>query len=191
MTRRQGATLAGSEDIPPQSCRQDRVHRSVRGSYYLFQAALWLGHSSSRSQATGEHQRNEQSDRRVDRGTGDGCLSLGRSTASPDSRPRRRIRSSLRPPHSCHGDSRSPDAPRSPWQNGHVERLIGSIRRESLDHLIVFDEEHLRSVLKGYASYYNEVRTHLSLDKDAPHFRRRQKTGRIAAIPILGGLHHQ
>ena len=84
-----------------------------------------------------------------------------------------------------------PIAPRSPWQNGHVERLIGSIRRESLDHLIVFGEAHLRSVLKAYASYYNEVRTHLSLDKDAPHFRRRQKTGRIAAIPILGGLHHQ
>ena len=59
-----------------------------------------------------------------------------------------------------------PTAPRSPWQNGHVERLIGSIRRESLDHLIVFGEAHLRGVLKAYASYYNEVRTHLSLDKD-------------------------
>ena len=76
--------------------------------YYLFQAALWLGHSSSRPQATGEHQRDEQSDRRVDRGPGDGCLSLGRSAASPDSRPRRRIRSGVRPPHSCHGDPRSP-----------------------------------------------------------------------------------
>ena len=84
-----------------------------------------------------------------------------------------------------------PTAPRSPWQNGHVERLIGSIRRESLDHLIVFGEAHLRGVLKAYASYYNEVRTHLSLDKDAPYFRRAQKFGRIAAIPILGGLHHQ
>jgi transposase InsO family protein len=84
-----------------------------------------------------------------------------------------------------------PTAPRSPWQNGHVERLIGSIRRESLDHLIVFGEAHLRGVLKIYASYYNEVRTHLSLDKDAPYFRRPQKLGRIAAIPILGGLHHQ
>jgi transposase InsO family protein len=84
-----------------------------------------------------------------------------------------------------------PTAPRSPWQNGHVERLIGSIRRESLDHLIVFGEAHLRGVLKVYASYYNEVRTHLSLDKDAPHFRRAQKLGRIAAVPILGGLHQQ
>jgi transposase InsO family protein len=52
-----------------------------------------------------------------------------------------------------------PTAPRSPWQNGHVERLIGSIRRESLDHLIVFGEAHLRDVLKAYVSYYNEVRT--------------------------------
>jgi transposase InsO family protein len=84
-----------------------------------------------------------------------------------------------------------PTAPRSPWQNGHVERLIGSIRRESLDHLIVFGEAHLRGVLKAYASYYNEFRTHLSLAKDAPYFRRAQKLGRIIAIPILGGLHHQ
>ena len=84
-----------------------------------------------------------------------------------------------------------PTAPRSPWQNGYVERLIGSIRRESLDHLIVFGEAYLRDVLKANVSYYNEVRTHLSLDKDAPDFRRTQKIGPIAAIPILGGLHHQ
>jgi transposase InsO family protein len=84
-----------------------------------------------------------------------------------------------------------PTAPRSPWQNGNVERLIGSIRPESLDHLIVFDETQLRRVLKNYASYYNQVRTHLSLKKDVPDFRRPQKFGRIATIPILGGLHHQ
>jgi transposase InsO family protein len=84
-----------------------------------------------------------------------------------------------------------PMAPRSSWQNGHVERLIGSIRRESLDHLVVFGEAHLRDVLKAYASYYNKVRPHLSLDKDAPDFRRMQKIGRIAAIPILGGLHQK
>jgi transposase InsO family protein len=84
-----------------------------------------------------------------------------------------------------------PTAPRSPWQNGHVERLIGSIRRESLDHLVLFDEAHLRRVLKNYASYYNEVRTHLSLDKNAPDLRRPLKLGPIAAISILGGLHHQ
>jgi len=73
-------------------------------------------------------------------------------------------------------------APRSPWQNGHVERLIGSIRRESLDHLVVFGEAHLRDVLNTYASYYNKVRLHLSLDKDTPDFRSKHKIGRIIAI---------
>ena len=75
--------------------------------------------------------------------------------------------------------------------HNHVERLIGSIRRESLDHLVVFDEAQLRRVLKNYASYYNQVRTHLSLHKNAPDSRRPQKLGRIASIAILGGLHHQ
>jgi hypothetical protein len=63
-------------------------------------------------------------------------------------------------------------------------------RRESLDHIIVFGEAHLRGVLKAYASYYNEVRTNLSLNKNAPDFRRAMPLGAIAAIPILGGLHH-
>jgi transposase InsO family protein len=84
-----------------------------------------------------------------------------------------------------------PTAPHPPWQNGHVERLIGSIRRESLDHLVVFDEAQLRRVLKTYASYYNKIRPHLSLDKNAPDLRRPYERGAIAAIPILGGLHHQ
>jgi len=66
---------------------------------------------------------------------------------------------------------------------------IDSVR--SLDRLTVFDEAQLRRVLKNFASYYNQVRAHLSLRKDAPDFRRAQKFGRIAAIPILGGLHHQ
>jgi transposase InsO family protein len=84
-----------------------------------------------------------------------------------------------------------PTAPRSPWQNGHAERLIGSIRRECLDHLLVFGEEHLHRVLKTYAAYYNGIRPHLSFHKNAPDFRRPHKLGSVAAIPILGGLHHQ
>ena len=75
---------------------------------------------------------------------------------------------------------------RSPWQNGHVERLIGSILREVLDHLIVFGEAQLRRVLKKYASHYSQVRTHLSLEKNSLDFQLRQKLGPIAAIPILG-----
>jgi transposase InsO family protein len=84
-----------------------------------------------------------------------------------------------------------PVAAHSPWQNGHVERLIGSIRRECLDHVVVFGEAHLRRILKAFAAYYNEIRTHLSLDKDAPNSRCSQTVGAIAAMPILGGLHHQ
>jgi transposase InsO family protein len=83
-----------------------------------------------------------------------------------------------------------PIARRSPWQNGHVERLIGSIRRECVDHVIVFGEVHLQSLLQEYSAYYNEVRTHLSLNKDAPSTRVVQCFGRITAQPVLGGLHH-
>ena len=83
-----------------------------------------------------------------------------------------------------------PIAPASPWQNGFAERLIGSIRRECLDHIIVFGEAHLRRILKSYADYYNSVRTHRSLHKDAPISRPIHQTGIIRSQPILGGLHH-
>ena len=83
-----------------------------------------------------------------------------------------------------------PTAPASPWQNGFAERLIGSIRRECLDHIVVFGEAHLRRILRFYACYYNDIRTHRSLGKDAPVSRPVQRTGIIGSHPILGGLHH-
>src|ERR1700730_213670 len=83
-----------------------------------------------------------------------------------------------------------PTAPASPWQNGFAERLIGSIRRECLDHIIVLDEVHLRQILQSYARYYNHIRTHRSLDKDAPVTRQIQRIGSIKSHAILGGLHH-
>ena len=81
-------------------------------------------------------------------------------------------------------------APATPWQNGFAERLIGSIRRECLDHIIVLGEVHLRRILKNYAAYYNGVRTHRSLNKDAPVSRPVQRSGVISSHAILGGLHH-
>src|SRR5258707_754024 len=84
-----------------------------------------------------------------------------------------------------------PTASASPWQNGFAERLIGSIRRECLDHIIVLGEAHLRRILKSYARYYNETRTHLALDKDAPLSRTVKRAGRILCRPVLGGLHHE
>jgi transposase InsO family protein len=83
-----------------------------------------------------------------------------------------------------------PTALASPWQNGIAERLIGSIRRECADHVIVSGEAHLRWILRAYARYYNEIRTHRSLDKDAPVSRPVQRTGVISSRPILAGLHH-
>src|SRR5271165_6108426 len=84
-------------------------------------------------------------------------------------------------------------APRSPWQNPYAERLIGSIRRECLDEVVIFNERHLRRVLSSYVDYYHRSRTHLSLDKDCPHSRSIQppRNGRIVAVPRVGGLHHR
>ena len=84
-----------------------------------------------------------------------------------------------------------PTSPRSPWQNVYAERLIGSIRWECHDHVVVFCERHLRHVLLSYKNYYYETRTHLSLDKDAPLSRTVQRAGRILRFPILGGPHYQ
>jgi transposase InsO family protein len=79
----------------------------------------------------------------------------------------------------------------SPWQNGCAERLIGTLRRECLDQVVIFGEMHLRRILSAYAAYYNQARTHLALGKDAPLHRAVQRSGAIVAIPILAGLHHQ
>jgi putative transposase len=83
--------------------------------------------------------------------------------------------------------------PRSPWQNAYVERVIGSIRRECLDHVLVINERHLRRVLSSYADYYHRLRTHLSLDKDCPDARPIQQpnNSNVIAIPQVGGLHHR
>ncbi len=84
-------------------------------------------------------------------------------------------------------------APRSPWQNAYVERVIGSIRRECLDHIVIFNQRHLRRVLSSYVDYYQRTRTHLSLGKDCPEARPIMplSTGRIVAIPQVNGLHHR
>jgi putative transposase len=83
--------------------------------------------------------------------------------------------------------------PRSPWQRACVERVIGSIRRERLDHVLVFHETSLRRILRSYLDYYHRSRTHLSLGKDSPEPRTIQPEpmGRVVALPQVGGLHHR
>ena len=84
-------------------------------------------------------------------------------------------------------------APHSPWQNPFAERLIGSIRRECLNHILILGERHLRRVLAHYFAYYHRTRTHLSLDKDTPDRRPIESAGlgMIIPIPEVGGLHHR
>jgi putative transposase len=91
------------------------------------------------------------------------------------------------------GIEQIPIAPRSPWQNCYVERVIGSIRRECLDHIIVVNDQHLRRILREYFRYYHGCRTHLSLEKDSPESRvvQSNKSEGIVQIPQVGGLHHR
>ena len=84
-----------------------------------------------------------------------------------------------------------PIAPRSPWQNPYAERLIGTLRRDCLDHILIFGERHLQRVLTLYSLYYNETRTHLGLSKDVPLGRAIQRSGTVSAMPVLSGLHHR
>ena len=82
-------------------------------------------------------------------------------------------------------------APRSPWQNPFVERVIGSIRRECTDHIIPFGRRHLLRTLREYVGYYNTSRPHQSLDRNSPIPRRVEAVGEVCAAPVLGGLHHR
>ena len=84
-------------------------------------------------------------------------------------------------------------APRSPWKNPYAERVIGTIRRECLDHVIILNERHLRRILREYFSYYHTCRTHLSRQKDTPEPRPVEplEMGRVVAFPRIGGLHHR
>jgi transposase InsO family protein len=83
-------------------------------------------------------------------------------------------------------------APRSPWQNPYVERVIGSIRRDMLAHVVVLHERHLKRLLAEYVSYYHQFRTHLSLDMDGPQPRAVEppEAGKVIALPEIEGLHH-
>ena len=84
-------------------------------------------------------------------------------------------------------------APHSPWQNPYAERVIGTLRRECLDHVVVLSESHLRRIMRRYLHYYHGARTHLALQKDAPEHRSVQppERGKVIEIPEVGGLHHR
>jgi hypothetical protein len=90
-----------------------------------------------------------------------------------------------------YGDTGPPELTEVALAEPYVERLIGTLRRDCLDHVLIFGERHLRRVLTSYSVYYNETRTHLGLGKDAPLGRAVERSGTVVAIPVLCGLHHR
>jgi transposase InsO family protein len=182
------ATVAGLEDLSSQSRRWYRVDRYVCRSFRLLYGSLvvqhsrrellWLGVTAHPTAEWIAHQLTEafgwsEPPRYIirDRDGAYGSAFIRRLTAM--------------------GIRDRPISTRSPWQNGVAERLIRSIRRNCLDHVVIFGERHLRHLLNSYQQYCNEARTHLSLRKDAPMPRQVQRAGRVLALPILGGLHHR
>ena len=116
---------------------------------------------------------------------------MGSGTNIPAARSRSGLWSGFHRGIRATGIRDQPTLPQSPRQKADTERLIGSIRRECVDHILVFGERHLRHALLSYMNHYNEVRTHLSLGKDAPVSRVVHAVGQILPRPILGGLHHE
>src|SRR6202035_4207038 len=183
--------IANLEDFPLQPRTRHLRHGHVRRADRGLQTSLWLRDHAAGPATPGVDQRHHKPDRRMDRPTDHRGFPLG---SGPRYLLRDRDRSYGAIVHRrlrAMGIRDHPTAPRSPWQNGHVERLIGSVRRECLDHIVVFGEAHLRRVLAAYATYYNDVRTHLTVGKDAPVHRPIQRSGQITARPILGGLHNK
>jgi hypothetical protein len=151
--------------------------------------ALCLRYRPARSQRTRLDQRYRESDRGMGCTSDHGGISLGRGSRLHDPGPGSHLWRHRHASIACHGHSGQAYCTTSPWQKGFAERLIGC--RECLDYIVVFGEAHLLRILRSYARYYKDVRTHRSLDKDAPISRPVQRTGSITLFRILGGLHHR
>jgi hypothetical protein len=134
---------------------------------------------------------NCASQRGMDKSPANGGLWLGGGALLSRTRSGQRLRPGVHPAPLGDGYSGSADRAAVTTAKWHCERLIGSIRRECLDHMLMFGERHLRRLLRACADYYNRNRTHLLLDKDSPASRSIESFGRICPVPILGGLHHR
>ena len=183
MAKRRRPRFARLEDLPLQSCRRHCLDRPVRGADALFSAVVWIADPLARPSGATLVGGSRPSDGRVD------CAAIQRGHRLARA-PRYLVRDRDRVSGSesirrirAMGIRDGPISTRSPWQNGYAERLIGSIRRECLDHVVVFGERHLRNLRRSYQQYYNECRTHLSLDKDAPLARAVTAHGRVGGQP--------
>ena len=176
--------------LPTQSCSRYCRHGPLRRPDDRLQPPPCIRNRSDTAQRPCLDQRHKGSDGRM------GCtpnyrgISLGRSSKISPSRPGSNLWGSRHTSITYHGHSGQTHRTGFTLANCFAERLIGSMRRECLDHIVVFGEAHLRRILRSYARYYNDIRTHRSLAKDAPTVRPVQRTGILSSRAILGGLHH-
>jgi putative transposase len=167
--------------------------RFLRGSHDHLPTSVCFCDSLPRSPASYSSRGDRESHFAMDAPATPGGSPVGQGTWLSPSRSRQVLRREIPRSHRQAGIREVLTAPQSPWQNPYVERLIGTIRRECLDHIIVLSETGLRRVLKLYFEYYERTRTHSSLDKDAPIPRRVQppELGNVVELPEVGGLHHR
>jgi hypothetical protein len=192
-TQKASTSFSKLEDLSRQPCWRARFRRLLHRAYCDLSSPLRSGAAGSPSAPLGSFQRDRASDAAW-------TAQQIREAFPQDRAPRYLIGDRDRVYGELFRDrvrelgvTEVLTAPQSPWQNAWAERLIRSIRRECLDHLIVLGEKHLRRILRSYFEYYEESRTHLSLGKDAPSTRAVQppELGAIVEIPQVGGLHHR
>ena len=186
----EGSTVAGLEDVPAQSCRWYRSDGLVRGADHRVQAPLRAADYGPRPTTNPLARRYRTPNGGMDCQPADSGLWLGATPSLSDPRSGCLLRRHIRPTRSLAWHSRSSDLCTFTLAERICGTLIGSVRREWLDHILVVGEQHLRHILMCYVAYYNSVRTHLSLGKDAPVRRVIQHAGCIQMRPVLGGLHH-
>jgi Integrase core domain len=185
------AAIADLANIPAQPCGSHRGHRSLRGSNSDVRVSICVPRIGTWSTTATLVRGDPAPDRGVAGAADRGGIPLGPGATYLVRDNDRAYGQVLTNRVRAMGIRDRPISPRSPWQNAYVERLIGTLRRECLDHVLIYGERHLRRILTLYSLYYNETRTHLGLGKDAPLRRPVQRSGTIVTIPILSGLHHR
>ena len=183
--------IAELADIPVQPCGRHCGDRSVRGSNPEVRVPVCVSRVGARSTAAALVRGDAAPNRGVAGTTDRRGIPVGRAPTYLVRDNDRAYGQAFTNRVRAMGIRDRPISPRSPWQNPYAERLIGTLRRDCLDHVLICGERHLRRVLTLYSLYYNETRTHLGLGKDAPLRRAVQRSGPIVAEPVLSGLHHR
>ncbi len=177
-------------DISSEPCGLSGVHRFLRRADCHLSAPVRVHRPASRAPPHRAFRRHRAPHIVMGLAADPGSVSMGDRAAVPD--PGSRWGALFRSRLQAMGINEVLTTPRSPWQNAYAERVIGTIRREGLDHVIVLSERHLRRILSSYFDDTHQSRTHLSLEKDCPEPRpvHPPDAGKVIAFPRVGGLHH-